>query len=146
MKKFIALVLAMLCLSIPTMAEEMDINSMDLNALLALHEQLDALIGDQIQCRLDENSIFQGVYVVGKDILPGYYLFTCIEDRHDEGNFDFFYEIYESEGAYDKHDRSMVDRFNVGESVQLNLEEGMVLRIVNGTANVQQSSKPAWAP
>ena len=40
----------------------------------------------------------------------------------------------------------MFDRFNAGESVQLNLEDGMVLRIVNGTANVQPSSKPAWAP
>ena len=146
MKKFIALVLAMLCLSAPVVAEEIDLSGMDLRSMLALHERLDSLIEEQLECRLDENSIYQGVYVVGKDILPGYYLFTCIEDRHDEGNFDFFYELYESEETYAKHNRSMFDRFNVGESVQLDLQDGMVLRIVNGTANVQQASKPAWAP
>ena len=146
MKKLIALLLVMLCIASSAMAAEMDISGMDLDALLSLHEQLDSLIGDQIRCRFDENSIFQGVYIVGKDILPGYYLFTCIEDQHDEGNFDFFYEIYESEDAYDKHNRLMFDRFNVGVSVRLNLEDGMVLRIVNGTANIQESSKPNWAP
>ena len=146
MKKFIALVMALLCLSAPVVAEEIDLSGMDLRSLLALHEQLDSMIEEQLECRLDENSIYQGIYVVGKDILPGYYLFTCIEDRHDEGNFDFFYELYESEDAYTKHNRSMFDRFNVGESVQLDLQDGMVLRIVNGTANVQQVSKPAWAP
>lgn len=146
MKKFLALVMAMLYLSAPVVAEEIDFSGMDLRSLLALHEQLDSLIEEQLECRLDENSIYQGVYVIGKDILPGYYLFTCIEDRHDEGNFDFFYELYESEDAYTKHNRSMFDRFNVGESVQLDLQDGMVLRIVNGTANVQQASKPAWAP
>lgn len=146
MKKIIALMLAMLFLSIPVMAEEIDISDLDLNELLALHERLDSAIQDEIMCKLDENSIFQGVYTVGRDIIPGYYLFTCIEDRHDEGNFDFFYEIYESQEAYDKNKRTKFDRFNVGESTQLDLQDGMVLRIVNGTANVQQASKPAWAP
>lgn len=146
MKKLIAFVLTILFLSAPVMAEEIDISGMDLNALLALHEQLDSAIQDEIQCKLDENAIFQGVYTVGTDIAPGYYLFTCIEDRHDEGNFDFFYEIYESQETYDAHERSFFDRFNAGESAQLNLQDGMVLRIVNGTAEVQTSSKPAWAP
>jgi hypothetical protein len=146
MKKLIALVLTMLLLSAPVMAEEIDISGMDLDSMLALHEQLDSMIQDKIQCRLDEDSILQGVYTVGKDIVPGYYLFTCIEDRHDEGNFDFFYEIYESQEAYDSNKRMMFDRFNVGESTQLDLQEGMILRIINGTANVQQASKPAWAP
>lgn len=146
MRKLIALILILSCFTLPAMAEGIDVSSISLSELLALHEQLDAAIDEEIECRLDENSIFQGVYVVGKDILPGYYLFTCIVDRHDEGNFDFFYELYESEETYSKHNRSMFDRFNIGESAQLNLVDGMVLRIVNGTANVQQATKPAWAP
>lgn len=146
MKKFVALVLIMLCLTAPVLAEAIDLSSMDLGALFALHEQLDAAIEDRMECLLDSNNIFQSVYVVGKDIAPGYYLFTCIVDRHDEGNFDFFYELYESEETYKKYSRMMFDRFDVGESAWLNLEDGMVLRIVNGVANVQPSSKPAWAP
>lgn len=146
MRKLIALILILSCFTLPAMAEGIDVSSISLSELLALHEQLNAAIDEEIECRLDENSIFQGVYVVGKDILPGYYLFTCIVDRHDEGNFDFFYELYESEETYSKHNRSMFDRFNIGESAQLNLVDGMVLRIVNGTANVQQATKPAWAP
>lgn len=146
MKKFITVVLVLLCTFPSVLAEEIDLNNLDLNDLLSLHERLDSLIEDKIQCRLESDSIFQGVYVVGKDIIPGYYLFTCVEDRHDEGNFDFFYELYESEDAYDRHERSMFDRFNAGESAQIDLVDGMVLRIVNGTANLQESPKPNWAP
>lgn len=146
MKKFISVVLALLCLALPAMAEEIDLSGMDLPTLLKLHEQLDAAIQEQIDCLLDSNNIFQGVYVVGKDIKSGYYLVTCIIDSEDEGNFDFFYELYDSEGTYTKHNRSMFDRFNVGDSTQLNLQDGMVLRIVNGTALIQETDKPAWAP
>lgn len=146
MKKFISMVLALLCLALPAMAEEIDLSGMDLPTLLKLHEQLDAAIQEQVDCLLDSNNIFQGVYVVGKDIKPGYYLVTCIVDSEDEGNFDFFYELYDSEETYTKHNRSMFDRFNAGDSTQLNLQDGMVLRIVNGTALIQETDKPAWAP
>lgn len=146
MKKFISMVLALLCLALPAVADEIDLSSMDLPTLLKLHEQLDAAIQEQVDCLLDSNNIFQGIYVVGKDIKPGYYLATCIVDSEDEGNFDFFYELYDSEEAYTKHNRSMFDRFNVGDSTQLNLQDGMVLRIVNGTALIQETDKPAWAP
>lgn len=146
MKKFISMVLALLCLALPAMAEEIDLSCMDLPTLLKLHEQLDAAIQEQVDCLLDGNNIFQGVYVIGKDIKPGYYLVTCIVDSEDEGNFDFFYELYDSEEAYTKHNRSMFDRFNVGASTQLNLQDGMVLRIVNGTALILETDKPAWAP
>ena len=101
---------------------------------------------EQVDCLLDSNNIFQGVYVVGKDIKPGYYLVTCIVDSEDEGNFDFFYELYDSEETYTKHNRSMFDRFNVGDSTQLDLQDGKVLRIVNGTALIQETDKSAWVP
>ena len=146
MKKFIALALAMLCLALPAMAEEVDLSGMDLAALLSLHEQLDAAIQDQVECLMDENNIFQGVYVVGKDIKSGYYLVTCIIDSEDDGDFDFFYELYDSEETYSPHNRSMFDRFNCGSSTQLRLQDGMVLRIVNGTALIQPTDEPAWAP
>lgn len=146
MKRFLAIILVMITLSVSACAEGIDLEDLSLSELLSLHEQLDIAIENEIECRLDENSIYQGVYIVGEDIAPGYYLFTCIEDMHDEGDFDFFYELYETKEAYDKHSRSMFDRFNSGESVQIELVDGMVLRIVNGTANIQPSSKPSWAP
>lgn len=146
MKRFISLALVLLCLALPAMAEEIDLSGMDLAALLKLHEQLDAAIQEEIECLVDENVIFQGVYVVGKDIKAGYYLVTCIIDSENEGNFDFFYELYDSEETYSQHNRSMFDRFNAGTSAQLNLQDGMVLRIVNGTANLKPVEKPVWAP
>lgn len=73
MKKFIALLLSILCLSAPVLAEEVNFDGMDLAALLALHEKLDAAIQEQMDCLLDENYIYQGIYAVGKDIVPGYY-------------------------------------------------------------------------
>lgn len=146
MKRILALVVTILLLSTCAMAEEIDLTGMDLASLLELHTKVDAAVQDKIDCLVDDNLIFQGVYVVGKDITAGYYLFTCVVDQYDSGNFDFFYEIYDTEDTYTAHKRSMFDRFNVGESVQLRLEDGMVLRIVNGTANVKPVEKPSWAP
>jgi hypothetical protein len=146
MKRFIALALTMLCLALPALAEEIDLTGMDLMELIKLHDRLDLAIQEDIGCLFDENNIFQGVYIVGKDIGAGYYMVTCIVDSEDEGNFDFFYELYDSEETYSQHKRSMFDRFNAGTSVQLNLQDGMVLRIVNGTALIQPIEKPAWAP
>ena len=45
MKKFISMVLALLCLALPAVAEEIDLSSMDLPTLLKLHEQLDQALG-----------------------------------------------------------------------------------------------------
>lgn len=146
MKKILVIVIAAFMLCSTALCEEIDLSSMNLEDLLALHTRIDEAINEELTCLLDTDNIYQGVYVVGKDIAPGYYLFTCIIDEQDDGNFDFFYELYDSEETYAAHNRSMFDRFNCGTSAQLNLQDGMVLRIINGTAKVQAAETPAWAP
>lgn len=98
MKKFIALVLALLCLSIPALAEEVDLSSMDLAALLKLHAELDSAIQEKFDCELDANGLYQGIYVVGKDIKAGRYLLTMTTKTY------FMCHLYEDMTHKEAHD------------------------------------------
>lgn len=146
MRKLAMVALAVMLICSTAFAEDLDFSSMDLDELLAIHARLDAAIGDELECLLDRNNIYQGVYYVGRDIAPGRYMFTCIDDCRGDENFDFFYEIYESEETFAAYDRQMFDRFNCGTSAMINLVDGMVFSIVHGTAKVQIMEKPIWAP
>jgi hypothetical protein len=141
MKKFIALLLAMLCLSIPVMAEEIDFSSMDLAALLKLHEQLDAAIREQIDCVLDGNNLYQGIYVVGQDITPGRYLLTSLSKTY------FMCHLYEDEAHKAAHDGGQHETLlAVGDTLSIKFEEGMVFVVDQGAASVKAVEDPDWAP
>ena len=146
MKRFWILMAVLVLSCFPAFAEEIDISGMDLETKLALHARLDESIAEDLHCLLDADTIYQGVYVVGKDIAPGYYLFTCTVDTEDDGNFDFWYDVYATEEDYQSHNRKYFERFNVGESSSITLEEGMVIDIIRGIAQLQQATKPNWAP
>ena len=146
MKKFLSLILVMVCFLLPASAAEINLEEMDMPSLLKLHEKLDAKIQDGIECLINKNYIYQGEYVVGKDIKAGHYLATCVVDCRNDEDFDFFYELYESQETHAHFKRMMFDRFNVGESGAINLSDGMVFTIVNGTASLKLMDTPAWAP
>lgn len=141
MKKFIALLLAILCLSIPVMAEEIDFSSMDLAALLKLHEQLDAAIQEQIDCVLDGNNLYQGIYVVGQDIMPGRYLLTSLSKTY------FMCHLYEDEAHKAAHNGGQHETLlAVGDTLSIKFEEGMVFVVDQGVASVKAVEDPDWAP
>ena len=141
MKKFIALVLALLCLSVPALAEEVDLSSMDLATLLKLHAELDSAIQEKFDCELDANGLYQGIYVVGKDIKAGRYLLTMTTKTY------FMCHLYEDMTHKEAHDGGQRETLlAVGETLQLTLEDGMVLVIDQGAVSVKMVSKADWAP
>ena len=141
MKKFIALVLTLLCFSIPAFAEEVDLSGMDLAALLKLHEQLDSAIQEKFDCELDANGLYQGIYVVGKDIKAGRYLLTMTTETY------FMCHIYEDMTHKEAHDGGQHETLlAVGDTLPLTLEDDMVLVIDQGAVSVKMVPKAEWAP
>lgn len=141
MKKFIALVLTLLCFSIPAFAEEVDLSGMDLAALLKLHEQLDSAIQEKFDCELDANGLYQGIYVVGKDIKEGRYLLTMTTETY------FMCHLYEDIIHKEAHDGGQHETLlAVGDTLQLTLEDDMVLVIDQGAVSVKMVPKAEWAP
>ena len=141
MKKFIALVLTLLCFSIPAFAEEVDLSGMDLAALLKLHEQLDSAIQEKFDCELDANGFYQGIYVVGKDIKAGRYLLTMTTETY------FMCHLYEDMTHKEAHDGGQHETLlAVGDTLQLTLEDDMVLVIDQGAVSVKMVPKAEWAP
>ena len=141
MKKFIALVLTLLCFSIPAFAEEVDLSGMDLAALLKLHEQLDSTIQEKFDCELDANGLYQGIYVVGKDIKAGRYLLTMTTETY------FMCHLYEDMIHKEAHDGGQHETLlAVGDTLQLTLEDDMVLVIDQGAVSVKMVPKAEWAP
>ena len=141
MKKFIALVLTLLCFSIPAFAEEVDLSGMDLAALLKLHEQLDSAIQEKFDCELDANGLYQGIYVVGKDIKAGRYLLTMTTETY------FMCHLYEDMTHKEAHDGGQHETLlAVGDTLQLTLEDDMVLVIDQGAVSVKMVPKAEWAP
>lgn len=141
MKKFIAMALALLCLAVPAIAEEIDLSSMNLTELLKLHEQLDASIQEQFDCSLDSNGLYQGIYVVGKDIKAGRYLLTSVSKTY------FMCHLYEDMSHKEAHDGGQHETIiGIGDTLQLKLEDGMVLVVDQGSASVKPVPEAEWAP
>ncbi len=146
MKRIIALILVLLCMTLPALAEGIDIESMDLNDLLILHAKIDARIAELLACSVDTETIYQGSYTVGKDIIPGRYLLTCNKDTDDKWDQDFVIWLYQSEEEYKANRRLSSDSVAFEQSLSVTLEEGMKLIVVQGQAAVTVLPKPDWAP
>ena len=121
-------------------AEGIDLSGMSTDELISLYQSVGAEIADRIGLT-DANRIGQGDYLVGRDILPGYYDFVCLETKVFEGgnpNCDIYVYL----------DDEMIfwaNRPNVGSHVTFNLEEGMVLKI-SGCSGTLTPISPAWVP
>lgn len=141
MKRFIVVLLAVLLISGSALAEEIDFSGMSLSELLALHEKLDAAIQEEFDCALDPSSMYQGVYVVGKDIEAGNYLFTSISKTF------FMCHLYEDVEHKQAHDGGQHETITqIGDTLSLTLEDGMVLVVDQGVAAIKAIEKPEWAP
>lgn len=101
--------------------------------------------------------IYDGVYVVGKDIKAGQYILTVVDSEYGMDVITF-----ENEDTYASY--FATKRFTVGEereaieananskayarkldTVSLNLHDGMVLLLKSGTGRLE-AAKPSWAP
>ena len=114
---------------------------MDLAALLKLHERLDAAIQEQLDCTLDGNSIYQGIYIVGNDIQAGRYLLTSTSKTY------FMCHLYENMEHKEAHSGGQHETLlSIGDTLQLVLEDGMVLVVDQGVSYLTIISEADWAP
>ena len=146
MKRFWILMAVLVLSCFPAFAEEIDISGMDLETKLALHARLDESIAEDLHCLLDMDTIYQGEYLVGKDIAPGRYLFTCNKDIDAQYDEDFAYWLYADKAAYESYDLLASDAVCFGRSLSVLLEEGMFLKIVQGQAQVELLPTADYAP
>lgn len=141
MKKFIALALCAVMLGSLGLAEEIDISGMSVDELLALRVRID----DQLAAMLpsDSSAIFRGVYIVGTDIAPGKYVFECTEVSVDDyGQL----EINESEDEDGYREEILDVNIYPGDKCYLDLTEGMLMEIEDGSGTLKKAEGLDWMP
>lgn len=141
MRKLFILVITVIFISTCAMAEEIDLAGMDLASLLNLHSRLDAAIEEKMECEIDDTFMYQGVYVVGKDVKEGHYLLTSVDKTY------FMCHLYEDIDHKDKHEGGQHETIlSIGDTLSLTFKDGMVFVVDQGAVSLKTIEKPAWAP
>lgn len=137
MKKLIVVIGCMLVLALPAFAEDFSISNMTYEELIKLRDDISIEFADR-----GVEVLPSGRYVVGKDIKPGKYLYTCCRIAESEKYVSIY--IYEDETAEKNHD-CILARLDSGEEYYMNLSENMIVLIANATGTLQAIT-PSWAP
>ena len=157
MKKFFCIIASLVLLSgIPfAFASELDLGTLSDAELLALHNRTKVEIG--VRGIDTSNLIYDGVYVVGKDIKAGQYTYTVVltsygvdvitfktEDLYNSYFSAKRFTVGEENAAIEANAHSKV-YLRAAENTTLNLHEGMVLLIKDGSGSLE-SVTSSWAP
>lgn len=143
MKKFLTVLVLLVLLitvtafALPAMAEGTDYKAMSADELIALRTS----INDELRARLasDASVVYNGSFIVGVDIKPGAYLFTCV--TVDEGKERMGIGTEGKEKDYNDI------YLRVGDSTIINLSaDDIKLGIIDGSCTIQLTVKPDWAP
>ena len=133
MKKVISIIVFISILFLPiTRAEAIDFSGMSYGELISLRQLIDSEIRSRID--LDDYALYPGKYYVGREILPGNYLFTALSSKHTYVNVDF-YKMNE-DGEYKYVERRSIDIDESGEYICL--EDGYYFDILFGTITINQ--------
>ena len=83
-RRFACLLLAILTLALPAMAETIDLSKLSDQEIVALLEEVNAEI---VSRGINKTATLpQGAYIAGKDLPAGRYIFTCRATGDDWGN------------------------------------------------------------
>ena len=117
------------------------IDELELSDLLALRKEIDLELDNR---HYEDNEILQGLYIAGKDISVGSFVFYYPKFYGDNYSRIF---VYESMSTYSSRD-SMYSPFIKDEmGVNVILEEGYILEVaIDRCACKLQDSKKTWAP
>lgn len=141
MKKVLAFLLVCILFVTPVFAEGMDLSSMSVEELIQLHNQIDEILADKFKCELDV--IYPGTYVVGRDIKEGRYLLNCL--RTGSVNY-WIITFYENEEEFKNRNSLTKENLQIGDQVQINLSDGMVIKIGEGLGTISVVEKQPWEP
>lgn len=140
MKKFFVVLLLLTTLFTPAVAEELDLDGMSLEELLAMQSSIQQAIEKKISG--SGEILPEGEYVVGEDIKAGKYIFTVISakfyDQSNELGSRCRVKVYSEE---DKRIQD-ADRLQVGDLVYLNLSDGMKLSVSYGYGTIVTTNEP----
>ena len=124
MKKFLALILAMILLGGSAAAETPDLSGLTTDELLSVIREAQALLFDQQL--VDGVSVPQGTYIIGEDIPAGAYR---IEITDGTG----YYDVYDKQDGKLIHSGLTGKSYKVTEIGKITFEDGNVLKLVNST-------------
>lgn len=143
MKRFLGVLLTMLMLAVPAIAEELDLSAMSTDELIVLRDQVTSELKNRSVFDADE--INEGVYVTGRDIKSGTYEFTCTSIR--EGSNEYYgaaIMVFPDEDSF--NDMNKIKQagmhLKVDDVIAVNLVDGMVLYVsyCNGRLAVPEHS------
>lgn len=146
MKRFLVLLLGLMMLAAPVLAEDLDVSSMDLETLVSLHEKIKTELLTRIA---PGNDILpRGRYIAGTDIKPGSYEVVCLQSdppNKDKNVSGFGVEVLrEAENGWEKtvwYSKPM----QVGGVAFFKIEEGQILEVYSGYGTIRQV-KHSWQP
>lgn len=124
MKKFLALILAMILLGGSAAAETPDLSGLTTDELLSVIREAQSLLFDQQL--VDGVRVPQGTYIIGEDIPAGTYR---IEITDGTG----YYDVRDVPNGYLIHSGLTGKSYNVTEIGKITLEAGNELKLVNST-------------
>jgi hypothetical protein len=150
MKKLLALVLGLLLLVVPALAEETDLAALSLEELVALRERIDAEIAARIP--VNEAPFYTGIYVVGRDIKAGVYVidWEALQPIDGEISGKFEGNLFANEANFQENItayRVIYSTFyNQTEgSWAITLTDGMVLTVtIEGAARIRSEDHAFW--
>jgi hypothetical protein len=151
MKKVLALLLGLLLLVVPALAEEMDLAALSLDELVALRDRVDAEISARIP--VNKAPFSSGIFLVGRDIKAGTYMIDWVSllpaDSSMYEHFDG--RLYVSEADYEEGTEAFnayyYALFEREGSWTVSLSDGMVMTIdMTGSATIRSENNAFWAP
>ena len=129
MKRCLGVLLAIVMLTVPALAEELDLSSMSTDELISLSNRVSSELKSRFSS--DADAIAEGVYVVGRDIKSGAYEFTCTSMRDVFIRSDVSVYVFPDEASLGDMDKAIqgAECLRIDDTIRLNLFDGMVLRI-----------------
>jgi hypothetical protein len=151
MKKVLALVLGLMLLAMPALAEDVDLAALSLDELVALRDRVDAEICARIP--VNEAPFSSGIFLVGRDIKAGAYVIEWKSFLSaDAGKWESFDgKLYASEADYEEGTEAFNAYYHTLYETEgswaVVLSDGMVMTIeMTGSATIRSENNAFWAP
>ena len=130
MRKIILVFLVLIMIPVIAISEQINISALSIEELIRLRNEIDNRINEILY---NENDIlYSGTYIVGKDIEPGAYLFTLIKSSKKGSGLLVFtsyegyknYDYYNQEELLISYEEGSLDE---GEIIHLRFSDGEFL-------------------
>ena len=143
MKRICYILAIVLCFANITtaFASAIDLSTMTLDELVELRKNVDTEIENRIaELSATHTLIYPSIYVVGKDIKAGEYIFTNNTDDYSQFNW------WETEESYKNKDKYQFECLYEGDIYRFVLQEGMVFELCNRPCKIEMAPPMIFAP